>query len=303
MHGTPRAAPDAGISSFDGSRITLLSLSESGVLVYGANAPPAMTLENFAALLVGHRLSDISERTFGDLVRTVAKVGGTVREQCVLSGKDFTACYDAELWRQRDGTIGVLLVDVTGQDRDSSSVRSLSLELAHRTKNVLSIVLSLANQVARRAPDYEVFKERFFGHVDALSKAHDVIAETGWQGATVGRIVEACIDLGYPNTTVTVRPDAGRVKLKPNAVQNIAIVVRELQSACRSSDWVACDIGETGTGTLDLTWQCRGTHDREGLWVDMLCRHAPVSLDGQGAIDFDEDGFRYSLAVGREQRA
>lgn len=294
--------PPDGMPSLAGSRITLLSLSGDGDFVSARNTPAILPAEGFVDVLMEHRLSGISERSFGDLVRTVGEVGGTAREQCLLSDGDFSACYDAELWRQEDGTVGVMLVDVTGHDRDSNSVRSLSLELAHRTKNVLAIVLSLANQTARRSPDYEKFKDRFFGHVDALSDAHDIIAATGWQGVAVGKIIETCIGAGDAKTTVTVAHDAARVMLKPNAVQNIAIVMRELQSACRDSDAVTCSIEGTGKGGLDLNWACEGNHDRERLWTDMLCHYAPVSLDGEGDIDFDPRGFRYRLLVGEAQR-
>jgi len=291
-------APPSGTPSLAGSGIVLLSLSAEGDFVSGSNAPS----DGFVDVLMGHRLSGISERTFGDLVRTVGEVGGKAREQCVLTVGEASACYDVQLWRQEDGTVGVMLVDVTGHDRDSSSVRSLSLELAHRTKNVLAIVLSLANQTARRSPDYEKFKDRFFGHVDALSNAHDIIAATGWQGVTVANIVEKCIGANGGNTTVTVKPHAESMMLKPNAVQNIAIVMRELEAACKASDTVTCDIEETGNGGLDLSWACKGDHDRERLWTDMLCHYAPVSLDGEGDIDFDKDGFRYRLMVGEGQR-
>jgi len=290
--------------SLGGSGIVLLSLSGDGAVVSGSNAPRDLPLDGFTGMLMAHRLSGISERTFGDLVRTVAEMGGTARERFILSEGGVSTCYDVELWRQEDGAVGVMLVDVTGQDRDSSSVRSLSLELAHRTKNVLAIVLSLANQTARRAPDYERFKDRFFGHIDALSNAHDIIAATGWQGVAVADIVGTCLKTDGTGAalTVAVKPHAGHMILKPNAVQNLAIVMRELQSACRASDTVTCDIEETGNGGLDLNWGCTGEYDRERLWTDMLCHYAPVSLDGAGDIDFDGDGFRYRLMVGKGQR-
>ena len=286
-----------------GSRITLLVYDGEGQPTCGQNLPVGVSLATFAERMTGSRLSPISGRTLGDVVRTIGKVGGTAREQCDIVGDGIDASYDIDFWRQEDGCVGVMLVDVTGQDRYSSSVRSLSLELAHRTKNVLAVVLSLATQTARRSLDYDQFKGRFFSHVDALSKAHDMIAATGWQGVEIGNVIETCTAPPRTNTTVTVASAAGGIALKPNAVQNIAIVLRELQGACEASDRVSCQIDKAEDGTLDLSWSCEGEHDSKGLWTDMLCRHAPTSLDGQGEIDFRDDGFRYHLSIGPDQRA
>lgn len=291
------------LPSLAGSRVTLLCYDREARPLGGQNVPGALAPETFAALVAANRISGISGRSVGDLIRTLGDLGGTAREQCAISGEGIAASYNAYLWRQEDGNVGVLLADVTGEERESSSVRTLSLELAHRTKNLLAVVLSLATQTAGRTTDYEGFRTRFLALVDALSGAHDVIAESGWRGAAVQRIVETCMDTRRGNTTVTLRPRAGGVTLKPNAVQNVAIVIRELQEACAESDAVSCEIGETEDGALDLCWSCRGRHDREGLWTEMLCRHAPVSLDGKGGIDFEDGGFRYRLSIGTNQRA
>ena len=292
--------------------MTLLSLTAEGGLVAGRNTPGALSATDFAALLTGHRRSGLSGRTFGDLVRRVGAEGGAAREQCTLSDGSFSARYDVDLWRQEDGTVGVLLVNGGGEDRESLAVRSLALELAHRTKNVMAIILSLANQTARRMPDYERFKGHFFGQVAALSAAHDIIAATGWQGGTVGTIVAKCIDAERADTVVTVDPAVAERMLKPNAVQNIAIVLCELQTARGDGDSIVFEAGkaegeaeaeaeaEAGDG-IALTWTCHGPFDRSGLWTDMLCRHAPTSLDGSGAFDWREDGFRYRLVVGAGQ--
>ena len=288
---------------FAGSRITFLVYDDEGRATCARNLPEGLSMDIFDAHLSRTSVSPISGRTFGDVVGALGKIGGTAHECCDLEMDGFSASYDIELWRQENGCVVAMLVDVTGQERDSSSIRSLSLELAHRTKNILAVVLSLATQTANRSCDYTEFKGRFFSHVDALSKAHDMIAATGWQGVAMGSVVEKCTAPPRLNTTLTVAAEAGRVTLKPNAVQNIAIVIRELQGACEDSDRVSCRIDQAEDGGLDLSWFCEGKHDRTGLWTDMLCHYAPLSLDGQGEIDFSDDGFRYRLSIGTAQRA
>ncbi len=294
--------PD-GASDLAGSRITLLVYDGEGVIASGRNLPEGLSLEAFSALISGNRLSPISGRTFGDIIRSLGLTGGTAREQCDILCEGFAASYDVEMWRRQDGCIGVMLIDVTGSERDSTSVRSLSLELAHRTKNILAVVLSLATQTANRSCDYAEFKQRFFSHVDALSKAHDMVAATGWQGVEMGTVIETCTAPLPTNMVLSISREAHCVSLKANAVQNIAIVIRELQGACKTGDRVSCHIDTARDGALDLSWVCEGRHDRAGLWTDMLCRYAPISLDGLGEIDFREDGFVYHLSIGADQRA
>lgn len=298
----PVAAIDEG-PCLTGSPVTLLSLTAEGELVTGRNIPDAFSSAEFTALLTTQRRSGVSGRTFGDLVRHVGGEGGTAREQFRLSDGSFSARYDIDLWRQEDGTVGVLLVDVLGEDRDSIAVRTLALELAHRTKNVMAIILGLATQTGRRMPDYERFKAHFCGQVHALSTAHDIIATTGWQGGMLGTVIERCIGEERATTTVTVAPGVAERMLKPNAVQNIAIVLHELQTTRAARDSVVFDVGDAEGGGIALTWTCRGPCDPDSLWTDMLCRHAPTSLDGSGEIDRDEGGFRYRLVVGANQGA
>jgi len=75
-----------------------------------------------------------------------------------------------------------------------------------------------------------------------------------------------------------------------------------LQVASEFSDTATCTIAETPAGALDLHWSCTGRYDRDSLWTAMLCRHAPASLEGEGQVDFGDDGFSYRLSIGAGRR-
>ncbi len=298
----PHEGTQDALPSLSGSLVTALSLTKEGDALSGRNLPGTAGLDAFARSLMSCRLSDISRRTFGDVVRTIGRVGGVAREHCALPVDGAALRYDAEIWRQESGAVGVLLVDVTDQARDSGSVHALSLELAHRTKNVLAVVLSLATQTGRRMPDYQSFKDRFQVHVEALSGAHDLIAASGWLGVPLVEIVGASVvGTDEAPVAVTVAPEAGVAVLRPNAVQNLFIILRELQTAGSERSEATCAVAVGEGGALDLVWECTDGGD-EGLWTDMLCQHAPVALDGTGALDRVGGGFRYRLRIGPGQR-
>ena len=289
-------------SPLAGSRVTSLSYDGGGAPVRGENIPHGLSVEAFGTLVCNSRVSEVSGRTVADILRLLARTGGSKTLSCTVVGDTFSTRYDVDIVHQQGDAIDVVLVDTTAREGEQRSIESLALELAHRTKNVLAVVLSLATQTARRTDRYEDFKERFLGHVSALSSAHDMIAVTGWQGGSVETIMDGCIDSSDERINGTVSPETGSVMLKPNAVQNMAMIFCELNATCADSDRIDYMIDVKDEGGIDLVWTCKGTHDENRIWTEMLCRYAPIALDGTGMIDYDDDGFQYRLTIGPQQR-
>src|SRR5262249_51067544 len=61
-------------------------------------------------------------------------------------------------------------------------------ELAHRVKNTLSVVQSIANQTLRSSSSAEDFIERFGGRLLALGAAHSLLVQSDWQGADLAAL-------------------------------------------------------------------------------------------------------------------
>ena len=80
-------------------------------------------------------------------------------------------------------------VDITQQKTAEEHLRLALLELAHRSKNLLAVVLSLARQSADDSRDLEDFRGRFVGRIRSLALAHDILTEEAWRGATVFSLV------------------------------------------------------------------------------------------------------------------
>ena len=80
-------------------------------------------------------------------------------------------------------------VDITNQKTAEEHLRLALLELAHRSKNLLAVVLSLARQSADDSRDLNEFRGRFLGRIRALALAHDILTEEAWRGATVFSLV------------------------------------------------------------------------------------------------------------------
>ncbi len=48
-------------------------------------------------------------------------------------------------------------------------------ELNHRVKNMLAVVAGIAHQTARSSPSVEAFSSAFFGRLEAMARAHDML--------------------------------------------------------------------------------------------------------------------------------
>ena len=274
----------------------------NGGIIHAENVPSGCTAEQFCTLFLQCHVSNVSGRTMRDAMSALSVSDGWLRHSCTLQREGIGSVNDVDISRREDDTMHMVLVDMTGREDTVRSVQNMALELAHRTKNVLAVVQSLAAQTARRTDSFPEFQDRFLDHVDALSSAHDLIADTGWHGVALDDIVRVYIATAHSDVAVEVAPGVDKVILKPNAVQNLAIVLRELATACTLSDRVRCTLALRRDGTVDLGWSCIGAHDSGRIWADMLCRYAPIALDGAGEIDDTDSGFEYRLSIGAQQR-
>ena len=79
-----------------------------------------------------------------------------------------------------DGTL-VTFVDVTSMVQAEQHQRLLVDELNHRVKNMLTVVVSMANQTMRRSKTLEEFSENYMGRVHALNAAYTLLSAESWQ--------------------------------------------------------------------------------------------------------------------------
>src|SRR5690606_33899477 len=119
-------------------------------------------------------------------------------------------------------------VDITRQKAAEEHLRLALLELAHRSKNLLAVVLSLARQSADDSRDLEDFRARFLGRIRALSLAHDILTEEAWRGATVFSLVKGQFAAFGDEARDRSNVEGHNAFLKPNAVQYVGLALHEL---------------------------------------------------------------------------
>lgn len=106
---------------------------------------------------------------------------------CWLAG------YGRVLDRQPNGKAGRVLnvaADITGRKAAEAHQRFLLQELSHRSKNLLAIVQSIANQSLRNSKDQKDFQSRFNGRLQGLAASNDLLARGDWRGSSLRELVE-----------------------------------------------------------------------------------------------------------------
>ena len=79
--------------------------------------------------------------------------------------------------------------DVTERKRHERRQKLLVNELNHRVKNTLATVQSIALQTMRNSTNPEQARDQITARLIALSKAHDILTQTSWEGAQLRQIV------------------------------------------------------------------------------------------------------------------
>ena len=82
-------------------------------------------------------------------------------------------------------------IDISEQKRREEHIRFIIDELSHRTKNLLAVVMAIANQTARHADDVAQYRARFAERLTALAHCHDLLVRDSWQGASFSDLVSA----------------------------------------------------------------------------------------------------------------
>jgi PAS domain S-box-containing protein len=180
-------------------------------------------------------------------------------------------------------------------------------ELAHRTKNLLVLVMALARQTARTAPDVKQYQALFTERLQGLAHSHDLLLKGHWQGASFADLVATQMQ-PFRGNEDRIRATGPAVMLQPDAVQNLGLVFHELATNASkhgalsvpegtvSIEWSAPAAGER----IAVRWQESGgpavqPPQRRGFGQELIERIVPQVLKGTGGLQFAPSGVSWSF--------
>jgi PAS domain S-box-containing protein len=201
--------------------------------------------------------------------------------------------------------IGIHL-DITERRETEERMRAVSLEVDHRSKNLLAIVQSLVSMT--KAEDISGFKAALRGRVHALARAHDLLSRSRWRGGDLRAIAEEELGAYESAKGDRIAISGPKAILGANAMQAVAMTLHELATNAAKYgalsvpegrlrlDW---HVPEEGT-TFEILWEETvppGHFDKpdnaaKGFGSRLVAMMIETQLGGELVTDWTEHGLR-----------
>ena len=217
--------------------------------------------------------------------------------------------------RSPDGSVDYFIVvveDISQRRTAEERQRTLMHELAHRGKNLLAVIQSLAQRSLAGDHSLDEAREAFSGRLRALATTYGALIAEAFDGALVHAVLNnelsafgARAEIEGPNVILTVQ-----------AAQTFALVAHEL--ATNAAKYGALSIPD---GHLRAAWEVVETPEgpqfqfdwrerdgppakppnRRGFGSTLLSRVAGLEFDCAPRLEYDEAGFHYGFEASLER--
>src|SRR6516162_6655315 len=178
---------------------------------------------------------------------------------------------------------------------------------------LLSIVQSMANQVARQTNSLEDFYAGFTSRLCAFAETHDLLVKGDWHGADIRDLVRTQLAPFHNLGDNSVLIDGSELKLNPKAAEHIGLAVHEL-----GTNAVKHGALSTPKGVVKIRWEQEKSGQpkallriiwkeiggppveqpqRQGFGEVVLTKLVPVSLQGTASLEFEPEGVKWVLVA------
>ena len=225
------------------------------------------------------------------------------------NGKTVWCNVQIEPWRSRNGEVQSLLgavSDISERKATEQHIRTLLGELAHRSKNLLTVIQVMARRSVSPELSSSDFVDSFIERLSGLAQSHDLLAREDWRGISMQELVTS--QIGHLNSDLSARlfTDGPEIVLIPVAAQNLGMAVHELSTNAVKYGALSVDGGEVhiswsvfqdenGRDRLRLAWVERGgpkvvEPTRRGFGRFVIEAIAARALSGSVELRFDPEG-------------
>lgn len=163
------------------------------------------------------------------------------------------------------------------RDDHERQMRLLAQEVQHRSRNMMTVVTSIASLVGRAAPDFASFKEKFSAQLGALARCQNLLDATDRQDTDIATLVA---DQCEPFAAGRIKLQGELVLVPKASVQPLALVFHEL--AMNALKHGALSVPE---GKVEVSWQVM--HAATG---EPIARFAWVETGGPSVQSPEREG-------------
>jgi two-component sensor histidine kinase len=195
------------------------------------------------------------------------------------------------------------------QERNRGQRQLLVDELTHRVKNMLLVVLSISGSTLRGHSEEAAFKT-FQERLIALSKAQDLLTQSGWSSVNLRDLVNNVL-MPFIGDTKRLSVEGPVANIPARYTLSFALLLHEL---CTNASKYGALTAEHGR--ISVNWDCpHADKDRKFLfrWAEgggppvhpparqgfgsRLIKTAFASDGCEGKADYRPDGFVYEIAL------
>ncbi|ANH06535.1 histidine kinase [Shinella sp. HZN7] len=195
--------------------------------------------------------------------------------------------------------------------KSENEVRFLMREVAHRSKNQLTVIQAMLNQSAASAENASDFAETFRKRVAGLARSTDLMIANATQGVNLMELAKNQLKPFTPADAERVRIAGPAVLLDPQASQTLGMALHELSTNATKYGALANETGIvslswTATGEdLNLVWrENRATIDKEAIAASrkgfgsvVLERMLGMALDAKLDFVVHDDGIEWRVTI------
>lgn len=134
-------------------------------------------------------------------------------------------------------------------DEANERMSLMTRELAHRVKNTLAVVQSIATRSLSDGRNVQEAREVFSKRLHALARAHTLLLDSSWSGAPLRELVRAELE-AFGARAVIGGPD---VQLSAGTAQTLALILHEL-----ATNAVKYGAMSNSTGRVSVRWNVVG---------------------------------------------
>jgi PAS domain S-box-containing protein len=122
--------------------------------------------------------------------------------------------------------VGAWVIEISERKAAEEREVMLAREVDHRAKNLLSVVQAVVQMT--RAEDSETQKARITERIQALSRAHNLLSASRWEGVELQQLVADELAPYAAGEASRVHVSGPALCLSPPAAQSIGLVIHEL---------------------------------------------------------------------------
>jgi PAS domain S-box-containing protein len=178
--------------------------------------------------------------------------------------------------------------DITERRQADRRQKLLIDELNHRVKNTLATVQALAWQAGRQGAPPQIAHDRFQERLLALSRTHNLLNETHWEGASLRIILETELQ-PYATAASRIQLNGPELHLPPRQAVVLGMAIHELTT--NAAKYGALSVA---SGLVQVDWKVDGQGERAVVTIDWCELGGPV-LEAQPSPGFGSRLLRQTI--------